>query len=68
MQANCNKIVDQKELEQLFGEFIPLKKNTRAVTYNNFMQKNLIFYKIVAKSVKSGKARHNKWFVVQVQG
>ena len=53
MHANCNKIVEKQELEQLFSEFIPIKPETRAVTYNKFMEKNLIFYKIVAKNVKS---------------
>lgn len=56
MHANCNKIVEKKELEQLFSEFIPVKPETRAVTYNKFMEKNLIFYKIVAKNVKSRKS------------
>lgn len=64
MAAHLGEMVAKSELEELFSTFIPnLKKNTRIVTYNNFMQKNLIDFQIYSKIVKSEKARLNKWFV-----
>ena len=63
MKANCDKMVHKADLESLFSEFTSIKPQTRIVTYNKFMENNLIFYKIVKKVVKDGNTRKNKWFV-----
>ncbi len=63
MKANCDKSVPKEKLEELFAKFMPVKKDARLVTYNNFMKKNLIDYKIVSKMIGDKKARHRKVFI-----
>jgi hypothetical protein len=63
MKANCDKCVPKEKLEELFAKFMPVKKDARLVTYNNFMKKNLIDYKIVSRMTGGKKARCRKVFI-----
>ena len=63
MEQHCNQIVNQDELEKLFSAFIPLKHNSRIVTYNKFMRANLIHFRIESKIVTKNYTRANKWFI-----
>lgn len=67
MKANCNKCVTKEKLEELFGKFMPIKQDARLVTYNNFMKKSLLDYKLVSKRVSSEKARNRKIFVEKIK-
>ena len=56
--------ISKKSLETQFSKVIKLKKNARLCTYNNFMRKNLIPFKIVVKRVYlNKKTRARRWFI-----
>ena len=46
---------------------MPVKQDARLVTYNNFMKKSLLDYKLVSKRVSSEKARNRKIFVEKIK-
>lgn len=66
MKAHCNKSVAKEELEKLFSEFMPVKQNARLVTYNKFLEKNLLNFKIVSKRQIEDKVRKRKLFIESV--
>lgn len=68
MKVHYNKSVTKEELERLFSEFMPIKPNTRLVTYNKFMENNLLNFKIVSKRQTENKTRRRKLFVESVDG
>lgn len=60
-----NLEVKKDELEKLFSSYMHIKKDARLCTYNNFMKKHLIPYKVVSKRYRlSRNVKRTRWIAV----
>lgn len=66
LKSRANQEIQKKELEKEFGRVMPVKEDARMCTYNNFMKKNLIPYKIVSERYYDNKIRKRIWIVRDV--